>query len=102
MEMTCTGRAIQSLEALQIGLVNQVVPDDRLAAQTMQLANKLANLPTYAIGLTKRAINAGWIADLKTQLEYEATLQSMACQTRDHREGVEAFIEKRPPQFKGE
>ena len=102
MEVACTGRAIQSLEALQIGLVNQVVPDDQLAAQTMQLANKLANLPTYAIGLIKRAINAAWSADLKTQLEYEATLQSMACQTRDHREGVAAFIEKRPPQFKGE
>lgn len=102
MEMACTGRPIQSSEALQIGLVNRVVPDDRLEEQTMQFAHRLANLPTYAVGLTKRAINAAWSADLEAQLEHEAMLQGMACQTRDHLEGVAAFIEKRPPQFTGE
>ena len=102
MEMACTGRPIQSSEALQIGLVNRVVPDDRLEEQTMQFAHRLANLPTYAVGLTKRAINAAWIVDLEAQLEQEAMLQGMACQTHDHREGVAAFIEKRPPQFTGE
>ncbi len=55
-----------------------------------------------ALGLTKRAINAAWNADLEAQLDYEAMLQTTAGQTRDHREGVAAFLEKRPPKFTGE
>ncbi len=102
MELACTGRKVEADEALQIGLVNRVVPDDELPAATMELAQNLANLPTRAIGLTKRAINAAWNTDLEAQLEYEAMLQSTACQTHDHREGVMAFLEKRKPEFKGE
>lgn len=102
LEMTFTGRKVTAAEALQIGLVNQVVPDDQLAAATKKLADKLASLPTKAIGLTKRAINASWRADLETQLDYEAMLQTTAGQTHDHREGVTAFLEKRPPKFTGE
>ena len=102
MELACTGRRVKADEALQIGLVNRVVPDDELPAATTELAQNLANLPTRAIGLTKRAINAAWNADLEAQLEYEAMLQSTACQTHDHREGVMAFLEKRKPEFKGE
>lgn len=101
MEMAFTGRKVKAEEALRIGLVNEVVPDDRLSAATGQLAEKLAGLPTRAIGLTKRAINAAWNADLDTQLAYEAMLQTTAGQTQDHREGVAAFLEKRPPQFAG-
>ncbi len=102
VDMACTGRKISAAEALQIGLVNQVVPDDQLAAAVKKLADKLAGLPPRAIGLTKRAINAAWTADLESQLDYEAMLQTTAGQTRDHREGVTAFLEKRPPQFTGE
>jgi len=102
MEMAFTGRKVMAVEALQIGLVNQVVPDDQLAAATKKLADKLAGLPTRAIGLTKRAINAAWRADLDTQLDYEAMLQTTAGQSHDHREGVTAFLEKRPPKFTGE
>lgn len=101
MEMAFTGRKIKSDEALRIGLVNQVVPDDRLTEETATLARKLADLPTRAIGLTKRAINAAWRADLETQLDYEAMLQTTAGQTQDHREGVTAFLEKRRPTFQG-
>jgi 2-(1,2-epoxy-1,2-dihydrophenyl)acetyl-CoA isomerase len=101
MEMCFTGRRVKSDEALRIGLVNQVVPDAELATATMELAKKLASLPTRAIGLTKRAINAAWANDLDQQLEYEAQLQTTAGQTRDHREGVTAFLEKRAPQFRG-
>ncbi len=101
MEMAFTGRKIKTDEALRIGLVNQVVPDDRLAQETATLARKLADLPTRAIGLTKRAINAAWRADLETQLDYEAMLQTTAGQTQDHREGVTAFLEKRRPTFQG-
>ena len=102
MEMAFTGRKIAAPEALQIGLVNQLVPDDQLAAATKKLADKLAGLPTWAIGLTKRAINASWRSDIETQLDYEAMLQTTAGQTHDHREGVTAFLEKRSPKFTGE
>ncbi len=102
MEMAFTGRKLTASEALQIGLVNQVVPDDQLTAATKKLSDKLAGLPTRAIGLTKRAINASWRADIETQLDYEAMLQTTAGQTHDHREGVTAFLEKRTPKFTGE
>jgi len=102
MEMASTARRIPSDEALGIGLVNEVVPDSELASATTAFAQKLANMPTRAIGLAKRAINAAWNADLETQLNYEAMLQSTASQTHDHREGVAAFLEKRPARFKGE
>lgn len=102
LELAFTGRRVKADEALRIGLVNEVAPDDRLGDSASKLARKLAALPTRALGLTKRAINAGWNADLETQLEHEATLQAIAGKTHDHREGVAAFLEKRPPQFRGE
>lgn len=101
LEMAITGRKIKADEALRIGLVNRVVPDDQLAAETTKLAEKLATLPPRGIGLTKRAINAAWNNDLTTQLDYEAMLQTTAGQTDDHREGVIAFMEKRKPNFTG-
>jgi 2-(1,2-epoxy-1,2-dihydrophenyl)acetyl-CoA isomerase len=100
-ELAFTGRPVRAAEALQIGLVNRVVPDGQLAAETAELAQQLADLPTRAIALTKQAINAAWTADLETQLALEAKLQSLAAGTRDHREGVLAFLEKRPPRFEG-
>ncbi len=101
MEMGYTGRKVKAGEALSIGLVNQVVPDSELESATSALAGRLALLPTRAIGLTKRAFNKAWNADLADQLEYEAFLQSTAGKTSDHEEGVRAFLEKRAPQFKG-
>lgn len=102
MEMACTGRRVKADEALRIGLVNRVVPDGELAGVVAELARKLANLPTLAIALTKRAINAAWNNDLDTQLEYEAELQATAGRSHDHREGVMAFLQKRNPRFTGE
>jgi 2-(1,2-epoxy-1,2-dihydrophenyl)acetyl-CoA isomerase len=102
MEMAVTGRKIKADEALAIGLVNRVVPDTELAAEVAKFAQQLASLPTRAIGLTKRALNAAWTADLEQQLDYEAMLQTTAGQTQDHREGVAAFLEKRPPRFQGQ
>lgn len=97
-----TGRKVKAAEALAIGLVNQVVPDDQLTAATKEFAERLAALPPRAIGLTKRAINKAWSNDLETQLDYEAMMQTTAGRTKDHREGVAAFLEKRAPQFRGE
>jgi len=102
MEMAFTGRKVGAEEALRMGLVNQVVPDSRLAEETTRLANQLAAMPTRAIGFIKRAINTGWNADLEAQLDYEAMLQATADDTSDHREGVAAFFEKRPAKFTGQ
>lgn len=100
-ELAITGRKVGAEEALQIGLVSRVVPDDALADETMRLAQKLAAMPTRGIGLTKRALNQSWTAHLDEQLDYEASLQTTAGRTRDHTEGVRAFIEKRKPVFEG-
>ena len=100
-EIAVTGRKVKAAEALEIGLVNQVVADGELADATRALATKLATLPTKAIGLTKRAMNAAWNNELEVQLDYEAMLQTTAGQTKDHREGVMAFLEKRTPKFVG-
>jgi 2-(1,2-epoxy-1,2-dihydrophenyl)acetyl-CoA isomerase len=102
LEMAITGRKVKADEALRIGLVNHVVADGELAVQTKEMAERLASMPTRAIGLAKRAINAAWTTDIETQLDYEAMLQTTAGQTRDHREGVTAFLEKRSPRFLGE
>jgi 2-(1,2-epoxy-1,2-dihydrophenyl)acetyl-CoA isomerase len=102
MELAMTGRKVTAAEALSIGLVNQLVPDAELAAAAAKLASKLATLPPRGLALTKRAINAGWTNDLGTQLDYEAMLQTTAGQTNDHREGIRAFLEKRPPSFRGD
>ncbi len=101
MDIAFTGRKVGAEEALRIGLVNQVVPDDQLPTATAKLAAKLAAMPTRGIGLTKRAFNRSWTADLADQLEYEALLQTTAGRTEDHREGVAAFLEKRTPTFQG-
>jgi 2-(1,2-epoxy-1,2-dihydrophenyl)acetyl-CoA isomerase len=101
MDIAFTGRRVHAPEALRIGLVNHVVPDEALPIEAMELARKLAALPTRAVGLTKRMVNAAWTADLETQLELEAKLQTPASRTDDHREGLCAFLEKRPPHFMG-
>jgi len=100
-EMACTGRKVKAEEALRMGLVNQVVPDDQLVDATNKLAAKLVSLPPRGIALTKRALNASPARDLIAQLDYEAQLQTTAGKTQDHREGVTAFLEKRKPAFTG-
>jgi 2-(1,2-epoxy-1,2-dihydrophenyl)acetyl-CoA isomerase len=100
-EMAATGRKVTAKEAVQTGLANQMVPDEELEGAVSALAEKLAALPTKAIGLTKRAFNHAWTASLSEQLEYEAHLQTTASQTQDHLEGIKAFLEKRKPAFEG-
>ncbi|GAG04005.1 unnamed protein product, partial [marine sediment metagenome] len=102
MELAFTGRKVEAREALELGLLNRVVPDKELPGEAMGFAQQLAGMPTRAIGLTKRMINAAWTADLETQLELEARLQTPATRTDDHREGVQAFLQRRRPQFRGQ
>jgi len=101
LELACTGRKVKSDEALRIGLVNRVVPDDELTTAAGELAARLAALPAKGLGLTKRLMNMAWTAHLETQLDFEAQCQTTAGQTHDHREGVVAFLEKRKPKFVG-
>jgi 2-(1,2-epoxy-1,2-dihydrophenyl)acetyl-CoA isomerase len=102
LEIAYLGEALTAEQALHLGLVNRVVAAEELAAATKELAVSLARGATRGLGLIKRAMNAGIMNDLENQLNYEADLQGIAGRTRDHREGVAAFIEKRAPEFKGE
>ena len=101
VEMCMTGDKVDAAEAERIGLVNRVVPHDKLAAESRALAAKLAKLPTRAIGLMKRALNRSLRVPLEDQLAYEADLQAIAARTDDFHEGVRAFLEKRPAAFQG-
>jgi hypothetical protein len=76
--------------------------DDDFESEIDQLAGMLASMPTRGFGLTKKALNATYANDLRTQLDLEEELQTEAGQTYDFREGVNAFLEKRKPAFKGE
>jgi 2-(1,2-epoxy-1,2-dihydrophenyl)acetyl-CoA isomerase len=101
LELCFTGDKISAAQALDLGLVNRVVPADELMKATLDLATRLARLPTRAIGLMKRLLYRSFDSDLDTQLEAEAVAQEAAGATADHREGVMAFFEKRSARFQG-
>ena len=101
LEWLTSGRRLTAAEAHTWGLVSEVVEADRLAARAAERAAELAALPTRGIALTKRLLDHAQTATLEEQLEREAQLQAAATRTEDFREGVAAFLEKRPPHFTG-
>jgi 2-(1,2-epoxy-1,2-dihydrophenyl)acetyl-CoA isomerase len=100
-EWMTSGRRLTAAEALDWGLVSEVVPDDELTERAAKRAADLAALPTRGIALTKRLLDHAEHTTLEEQLELEAQLQAAATQTADFREGVAAFLEKREPRFEG-
>ncbi|MGZ4104302.1 MAG: enoyl-CoA hydratase/isomerase family protein [Actinomycetota bacterium] len=100
-ELVFFGEPVSAREALEIGLINRVVPDDALAGATNEWASRLAAGPTRAIGASKRLLNRALVTDLPLALDEEATAQAINSTSEDFREGVRAFAEKRQPEFKG-
>ena len=101
-ELALLNDPVSAADAVCFGLVGRVVPVAELATEARSIAARLAAGAPLAIALTKRALNAAWDRDLDAALEYEAHLQDMAGRTKDHAEGMAAFLEKRPPRFTGE
>jgi 2-(1,2-epoxy-1,2-dihydrophenyl)acetyl-CoA isomerase len=101
MEMSMLGDAVDAAEAQRIGLVSRVVPDEELKRETAALAQRLAAMPTRALGWIKRSLYASFEGDLASALEAEAEGQEFCGYTRDHAEGLAAFFEKRAPDFTG-
>ena len=100
-ELVFSARFVEAAEALQLGLVNEVVPDDALTARAEALAAELAAGPTFALGLAKRLFNAAVAPSLDDYLDIESLVQPQLHHTRDNAEGRAAFREKRPPHFTG-
>lgn len=101
LELAITGDRIDAAAALGMGLVNRVVPADRVLEESQDLARRLAELPTTAIALTKRILKEAAGLSLSETMELEASFQNEAAAADDHIEGVMAFLEKRPPTFSG-
>lgn len=103
LEHMWLAKPVTAEQALACGWVNKVVPAESVLVEAQMMAAELAKMPPLALALTKRAVNRSLeAASLDEQMEYEAQLQEILGKTRDHAEGVTAFLEKRPAQFKGE
>jgi 2-(1,2-epoxy-1,2-dihydrophenyl)acetyl-CoA isomerase len=100
--MMMLGEKVRAEQALEFGMIYKVCEDDKLQEEAMNITKTLAEMPTRGLGLTKRALNASFHNRLDDQLKLEGELQAEAGQTHDYREGVNAFLEKRQPRFKGE
>ena len=101
-ELALLGESLSAADAERFGLVARVVSPETLAEEARALAVRLAALAPVALAHTKRALERSWSVDLDTALEDEAHRQGIAGATADHAEGMQAFLEKRPPRFTGE
>ena len=101
LEMTLTGRRIDAREAQRIGLVNTIVPQDNVLTAAEEMAKEMALKGPISLQYTKEAVNKGMDMTLEQGLRLEADLYFLLHTAEDRVEGIRAFLEKRPPQFKG-
>ncbi len=100
--MTMLGEKMTAQEGKELGLVYKIFPDGEILDGAMELAKRMAKMPTRGIGLTKKALNYSLGNNLNEQLAVEKELQGQAGRTADNAEGINAFLEKRKPNFTGE
>jgi len=101
LEMLLTGDPIDAAEAYRMGLVNHVVPAAELMAKAREIAGKILKNGPVAVALILQAVNRGLEMPLPQALEWEASQFGLSCATEDIKEGTQAFLEKRAPEFKG-
>lgn len=101
MELTLTNRQLSAQEAEEWGIVTRVVPDEDLFKNATELASQLAVGATKALGSAKRLLHMSWTEGLETQMEHETQTIAEMARTGDAREGIAAFMEKRPVEFTG-
>ena len=101
LEITLTGRTVDAVEAEKIGLVNKVVPQERLMQEVKELAMRIAELAPVAAELTKLTLYRSTSSDLRTQFYFESYAQARCFNTEDMDEGIASFLEKRESKFKG-
>ena len=100
-EFMFLGDTWDAATAYSLGLVNQVVPFDRLSAETHALAGRLASGPTLAFGAFKRLADEAYRSTLAEQLEHERSAFQALTSSGDFRDGIDSFLSKRPPHFEG-
>jgi enoyl-CoA hydratase/carnithine racemase len=101
MDLVLTGRRIDAREAERLGLVNEVTDAGEWLERALEVAQRIARRPPIAVRLAKQAVLAAEETGLSSGLEQERRLYELAMATEDRIEGMDAFIEKRPPEFKG-
>lgn len=96
-----TGEPVSSEKAEALGMIYAVYEDAEFESKTVELARSIAAMPTKGLGYTKRLLNQSFNNSLEDQLDLEAATQSLSAHADDHKEGIQAFLEKRTPKFTG-
>ena len=101
LELFWTGELISAAEAERIGMINKVLPDDKLMGHVLEIAEKIARGPQLSVRFIKRAVYQGRSIDLRTSLDLISSHYAVVSSSSDHKEAVQAYLEKRKPNFTG-